>query len=165
MITPDYIRMMARYNQWQNASILGAAATLGDEDRKTDRGAFFGSIHGTLCHLLWGDEIWMHRFAGTPKPDGGIAGSPDLVADWDGFVTRRHAFDAVLLNWSATVEQRWLQGDHTWFSGAMGHDVTRPVAALVVHMFNHQTHHRGQVHAMLTAAGGRPGATDLAFMP
>ena len=68
MITPAHVATMARYNAWQNRSLYTAADGLTDEARKQDRGAFFKSIHGTLCHLLFGDQIWLHRFAGTPVP-------------------------------------------------------------------------------------------------
>ena len=67
MITSDYVRAMASYNRWQNESLYGAADTLTDAQRKEQRGAFFGSIHGTLNHLLWADQMWMSRFAGTPS--------------------------------------------------------------------------------------------------
>ena len=70
MITSDYVRTMASYNRWQNESLYGAAGTLTDAQRKEQRGAFFGSIHGTLNHLLWADQMWMSRFAGTPRPKG-----------------------------------------------------------------------------------------------
>ena len=68
MITLDYVRTMADYNRWQNGNLYGAADKLTDAQRKEPRGAFFGSIHATLNHLLWGDQIWMSRFANTPKP-------------------------------------------------------------------------------------------------
>ena len=68
MISPDYVRLMARYNQWQNGSLYTAADQLTQAGRQLDRGAFFGSIQRTLSHLLWGDQQWMSRFAGTPKP-------------------------------------------------------------------------------------------------
>ena len=66
MITPDYARAMAAYNRWQNRSLYREADALTDAERKQPCGAFFGSIHGTLSHLLFGDQVWMHRFAGTP---------------------------------------------------------------------------------------------------
>ncbi|MEO1325006.1 MAG: DinB family protein, partial [Pseudomonadota bacterium] len=62
MITNDYLRSMARYNRWQNGEIYGAAARLSDGERCKERGAFFGSIHGTLSHLYWADRIWLSRF-------------------------------------------------------------------------------------------------------
>jgi uncharacterized damage-inducible protein DinB len=166
MITPAYAQLMARYNVWQNASLYGAASTLTDDARKLDRGAFFGSIHGTLCHLVFGDQAWMHRFAGTPPPKAkSIAEATNAIQSWDELSSERRACDAMISQWAAALEPAWLEGDLTWYSGAMGRDITRPRAALVAHMFNHQTHHRGQVHAMLTAAGATPEATDIPFMP
>lgn len=156
---------MARYNRWQNESLYAAAATLSDAERRRERGAFFGSIHRTLNHLLWGDLIWMHRFVGSPKPPGGIKDSPELVADWDELVKRRQAMDETIIAWAAGLSQDWLEGSDTWFSGAMGREVTKPHWVIVTHLFNHQTHHRGQVHTMLTAAGAKPGDTDIVFMP
>jgi uncharacterized damage-inducible protein DinB len=82
MITPDYVRTMASYNRWQNQNLYGAADGLSDAARREQRGAFFGSIHGTLSHLMWGDQMWMSRFAGTPPPRGGIPGSVDLYTSW-----------------------------------------------------------------------------------
>lgn len=164
MIDTAYVATMARYNSWQNESLYRAAGMLADAARRADRGSFFRSIHGTLSHILWGDRMWMHRFAGTPKPEGGIAGSPDLVADWETLCTERRAFDKVIEDWAATLDPEWLEGDLVWFSGAVNREMTAPKALLVAHMFNHQTHHRGQVHAMLTAAGARPDDTDLMLL-
>ena len=64
MIDPAYVQRMARYNRWQNENLYGVADRLSDEERRRERGAFFGSIHQTLSHLMWGDRIWMSRFAG-----------------------------------------------------------------------------------------------------
>lgn len=164
MIDAAYIATMARYNSWQNESLYGAAATLDDDVRRADRGAFFGSIHGTLNHILWGDRMWMHRFAGTPEPTCGIAESPAMTADWDILCADRRAFDTVIEDWAAALDPAWLAGDLTWYSVAVKREITGPKALLVAHMFNHQTHHRGQVHAMLTAAGARPDNTDLMLL-
>ena len=68
MIRAEYARTMAAYNKWQNDSLYGAADTMEDGARKLDRGAFFGSIHGTLNHILWDDRMWMRRFAGSATP-------------------------------------------------------------------------------------------------
>lgn len=161
MIGTAYVRTMARYNAWQNQSLYRAAATLDDAARRQDRGAFFQSIHGTLCHLLWADRMWLSRFAGTPKPAVRIHESAGLVTGWDDLVVERQAFDATLADWADTLSPDWLSGDLTWFSGATQREMSKPVGLLVTHMFNHQTHHRGQVHAMLTAAGAKPEDTDL----
>ena len=66
MILPDFAQTMARYNRWQNGSLIAAAAGLSDAERRRDRGAFFGSIFATLAHLYWADTMWLHRFTGTP---------------------------------------------------------------------------------------------------
>jgi uncharacterized damage-inducible protein DinB len=165
MISPRYVRMMARYNHWQNQSIYAAADTLPAALRRQDRGAFFRSIEGTLNHILWGDMMWMHRFAGTPRPTGGIPQSPERVADWELLKAERVSFDQTIIEWADRLMEKGLDGNLTWFSGALGVEVTRPLAMLVVHFFNHQTHHRGQVHAMLTAAGAKPEDTDLMILP
>jgi uncharacterized damage-inducible protein DinB len=164
MITLDHIRAMADYNRWQNENLYAAAEGLSDAARKEPRGAFFGSIHGTLNHLLYGDQAWMSRFAGTPPPK--VATIPESVGmydSWEELKRERAAFDAVILDWAVRLDPAWLDGDLTWFSGAVGREVTRPKWLLVTHMFNHQTHHRGQVHCLLTQAGARPGTTDLPF--
>jgi len=164
VIDTAYVRTMARYNVWQNESLLTAAATLDDAARRQDRGAFFKSIHGTLCHLLWADRMWLSRFAGTPKPTHRIQESADLVADWADLVAQRQAFDVTILEWARGLSPEWLADDMVWFSGATQREMRKPRALLVVHLFNHQTHHRGQIHAMLTAAGARPDDTDLMLL-
>src|SRR5271169_804056 len=101
MITPDYVRILARYNAWMNAKLLAAAETLPDAERRCPRGAFWGSIHGTLCHLLWGDQMWMSRFAGTPAPPVGIKQSATLIEDFATLAAERRRFDGVITDWAA----------------------------------------------------------------
>jgi uncharacterized damage-inducible protein DinB len=165
MIDPGYVQRMARYNQWQNDNLYGVADTLPDAERRRERGAFFGSIHATLNHLLWADRIWMSRLAGTPRPAGGIPESVSLHADWNDLKRERAHFDAVMLDWADRLDPASLASELTWYSGAIKSELRRPTWLLVTHMFNHQTHHRGQVHCMLTQAGGKPGDTDLPLMP
>jgi uncharacterized damage-inducible protein DinB len=165
MIDVAWVATMARYNRWQNESLYGAASGLDDAARRMDRGSFFRSIHGTLSHVLWGDGMWMHRFAGTPRPEGGIADSPDMASDWETLCAERRAFDKVIEDWAAALDPEWLEGDLNWVSAAGDREMAAPKSVAVTHMFNHQTHHRGQVHAMLTAAGARPDDTDLIFLP
>lgn len=164
MIDASFAVTMARYNGWQNESLIAAASRLDGAARRAERGAFFGSIHGTLCHVLWADEMWLSRFTGSARPGCGIKDSPRLVEDWDGFVARRRTIDATISHWAGGIGQDWLDGDLTWFSGATQREMRRPCALLVMHFFNHQTHHRGQVHAMLTSAGARPQDTDLMLL-
>jgi uncharacterized damage-inducible protein DinB len=169
MISPDHTQMMALYNRWQNRSLYGAADRLTETQRKEQRGAFFGSVHGTLSHILFGDQIWLYRFTGdeTVKPVGAstIAESVTAVPDWADLKQRRIAVDEALISWTERMMPADLLGDITWYSGAMGQNVTRPKWQLVTHLFNHQTHHRGQVHCLLTQFGQKPDDTDIPFMP
>src|SRR5258708_34248037 len=98
MIDVPYVQCMARYNRWQNENLYGAADTLSDAERRRDRGAFFGSIHATLNHLLWADRIWMSRLAGTPCPNGGIPQSVAPPTDWDGLKRGRKRFHAAVVS-------------------------------------------------------------------
>jgi uncharacterized damage-inducible protein DinB len=167
MITPAHVQTLARYNRWQNRSIYGAADRLPDAERKRARGAFFESIHGTLSHLYFGDQIWMHRFTGTtPLPIATtIAESVTAMPDWVELKTARAAFDEVIVAWADAMSAADLEGDLAWHSGALGREVRRPRWLLVTHMFNHQTHHRGQVHCLLTQNGLKMADTDLPFGP
>lgn len=166
MITPEFVKMMARYNRWQNDSLYGAASTLTDDQRMLDRGAFFKSIHGTLNHTLWADRLWLSRFTDHPAPDAaGFDGSTKMYEKWDRLTSARRTTDQFIEEWGQEVTSGDLSGDLTWYSGAMGKELSRPCGLLIAHMFNHQTHHRGQVHGMLTAAGARPDDTDIPFMP
>ena len=165
MISPAYVRQMAAYNSWQNENQYAVANGLGEAARRLDRRAFFGSIHATLNHLIWADTMWMSRIAGTPVSyQCGIPESVELFENWQELAEERRRFDAVITDWAATVGNGDLDGELTWFSAAAGRELTKPRWICVTHMFNHQTPHRGQVHAMLTAAGVRPGDTDLALM-
>jgi uncharacterized damage-inducible protein DinB len=165
MIDRAYVQRMARYNGWQNENLYGVADRLPDAERRRERGAFFGSIHNTLSHLLWADQFWMSRFSDLPRPQVGIAESVSLYPDWDNLRQERVAFDRTILDWAGTIDETWLAADQTFYSAATKREWTRPRWVLVAHMFNHQTHHRGQVHCMLTQAGGKPSDTDLTVMP
>ena len=164
MITPAYVRTMAAYTAEMNRRFYAAAARLTDAERHADRGAFFRSLHGTLAHILWADHIWMSRFAGWDTPAATPRQSPGL---YPGFAALRHArgdTDARLVGWAATLSQDWLDQDLVWFSSALQREQRHPRALLVVHMFNHATHHRGQAHALLTAMGEDTGDTALPFV-
>ncbi|MBI1219341.1 MAG: damage-inducible protein DinB [Rhodobacteraceae bacterium] len=165
MVTADYVRLMARYNAWQNASLAQAVAGLDAAERARDRGAFFGSITRTMSHLLWADLVWMSRFEGGPRPEAGIADSPDLFPDAPETLARRVETDRRIRAWAEGLKDSDLGGNLRWMSGALGRETVKPFGFTVMHMFNHQTHHRGQIHAMLTAAGARPGDTDLFILP
>ncbi|WID95412.1 DinB family protein [Bosea vestrisii] len=164
MIDTAYVTTMAHYNRWQNRSLYDAAAALSDEVRRQDRGAFFGSIHGTFCHILWADQIWLSRFAGTPKPPVPGSESSRMIAEWPDLLAERQTTDALIEDWAGKLPPGWLAGDLTWVSGVSHREFSKPKALAVMHFFNHQTHHRGQVHAMLTAAGMKPDDTDLVLV-
>ncbi len=165
MITPDYCRAMAAYNTWQNKSVRRCAEALSLAELTQDRGVFFGSLMGTLNHLLWGDVLWMSRFDGGDAPSTDIPSSTDFTPTLAEWAAERIRLDARIEEWARRLHAIDLTGDLTWFSGSINADVTRPKAVCVTHFFNHQTHHRGQIHAMLTAAGQSPDRTDLVFMP
>ena len=100
MIYRAYVQRMARYNRWQNENLYGTADRLSDAERRRERGAFFGSIHQTLSHLLWADRIWMSRFTNVPAPPGGIPDSVSLYSDWDELKAQRKEFDEIVIGWA-----------------------------------------------------------------
>ncbi|MGJ8590197.1 MAG: DinB family protein [Yoonia sp.] len=165
MITPAYCQTMARYNAWQNTGLRAMIAEMDRDALYLDRGAFFGSIMGTLNHLLWGDTLWISWFDGGQGPDPSIKDSVDFTPTPAVWAAERFRMDARIKLWAERVSAIDLVGDLSWHSGAMSRDFTKPIALCVVQLFNHQTHHRGQVHAMLTAMGLKPNDTDLPFMP
>ena len=165
MIGIGYVQRMALYNRWQNENLYGTADRLTDEERRRERGAFFGSIQKTLSHLLWADRLWMSRFEGAQPPPAGNAESASLYPDWEQLKSRRVDFDAEIMRWAESLNADWLAGELTYFSQSSAGDIRGPCWRFVSHFFNHQTHHRGQVHCLLTQAGVKPQDTDLTMMP
>ena len=165
MISAAYCRAMARYNRWQNESLFEAAGTLSDEARREDRGAFFGSFHATLSLLYWADRIWLSRFDLCEPPDVPNAQSGEFVEDWAEVVSKREELDEVLITFCDAYKSGPVTGALEWYSGAIKADAKAPLGVAFTHLFNHQTHHRGQAHAMLTAAGASPKDTCLFIMP
>jgi uncharacterized damage-inducible protein DinB len=164
MITPQYVQALSAYNTEMNQRFYSAAARLSDDERKLDRAAFFGSIHGTLNHLLWADAAWMSRFAGWPMPDERPERGNPIFGDFAEMHARRLKLDEEICRWAAGLTEDWLVGELTWFSAMAQREMTASKTAILIHMFNHQTHHRGQAHALLTAAGQDTGDTDIAFI-
>ena len=161
MITPAYVRTMAAYNAEMNRRLYDAAGRLSEAERRADRGAFWHSIHGTLAHILWGDSQWMSRFDDWPRPTVGQKQSDHLIEDFAALRAARDKADADISRWAGAVDDKWLEADLVWFSGSAGREVTAAKRLLVTHFFNHQTHHRGQAHALITAAGEKTEDTDL----
>lgn len=166
MIEPAYVRTMARYNAWQNGQLSRALLSLPHKALVEDRGAFFGSILATANHLLWGDTIWMSRFdPSVPAPELPGTESVGLHPTAGAWSADRFRMDGKITAWANRIKAVDLRGDLTWYSGVLGRQMTVPVTEAIVHMFNHQTHHRGQMHAMLTHAGAVAPVTDLFIMP
>ena len=162
-MTPDIFRTYARYNAWMNANIFGGCERISDEIRKTDLGAFFKSIHGTLNHMMIGDRFWMARFTGGPLP--GVPLNTILFENFADLWTARQAMDKDITDFCATVTDTWLATAFTFTSVTYKKTFTYPNWLLMMQMFNHQTHHRGQVTTLMMQQGVDPGVTDLPAMP
>lgn len=165
MIGRDYCVAMARYNAWQNKQLIDVVQAMPHARMMQDEGAFFGSVLGTLNHLIWGDRIWMSRFDGGDPPEGSIETSKRLYPSVSRWRDARLATDHRIVGWAESIDPATLAGALHWYSGATGQNVSRPLGVCITHMFNHQTHHRGQIHAMLTRIGGAAPVSDLVFMP
>jgi uncharacterized damage-inducible protein DinB len=151
---------LAAYNRWANRRMYADAASLPDETRKRPAGLFFGSIHGTLNHLLVADYIWMRRFTGQgPRPErlNQILHEDfsELQAAREAEDDRIFAFVTALENYDKVLE----------YQNSSGKTFRQDLAPALAHFFNHQAHHRGQVHAGLTIAGIRePTSLDLLIL-
>jgi len=165
MISPDYCLTMARYNAWQNNQMKSALESLPLEALTQERGAFFGSILKTVNHLLWGDQLWMSRFDKGPGPQVEPKDNTTLTPTLAAWSSERFRTDGRILLWAEHVRGVELLGDLSWYSGLLKQDMSAPMGQAVSHFFNHQTHHRGQLHAMATAAGATGWVTDLILMP
>ena len=162
-MNPELYQTFARYNQWMNEKLYAACAALSDDQRKENCGAFFGSLHSTLNHLLFGDRAWMKRFTGRAymlKPIG-----EDIHDDFGDLKTARRDMDKEISEWAAGLTEDWLAQSVEWKSGVDGATRKQPRWRLASHMFNHQTHHRGQATTLLSQRGIDIGSTDLPFMP
>lgn len=149
---------MAQYNTAANLRLHAVCGTLDDRGRKADRGAFFRSIHGTLNHLMVGDLIWLARFEGNEVPSTGL--DSELYAGFDELTAARRALDARIEAFFAQLTVDRLRGEIAYVSHEGRYFVDR-LELLLPHFFNHQTHHRGQAHALLSQAGISPPSLDL----
>lgn len=161
MVNSSYVRTMAAYNAELNRRLYKASARLTDAKRRENRGAFWGSLHGTLSHLVWADQMWMSRFDAWPKPTTAIRDSAKMIENFDELRRIRVDADEKISDWAGRVTDEWLATDQTWFSAAVQKEMSRPRGFLATHFFNHQTHHRGQAHALITACGEKTDDTDL----
>jgi uncharacterized damage-inducible protein DinB len=161
---------MASYNEWMNIKVYEAARSLPDEAILANRGAFFGSITGTLNHLIVGDTIWLKRFATHPTKHLSLESIRHLPApkslgqllftDMQSLSERRKWLDTVITKWSHSIVESDL--DHILhYTNMKGVAADKSFFSLVMHFFNHQTHHRGQVTTLLSQVGIDIGVTDL----
>jgi len=163
MIDREYCQLMANYNRWMNERLYVVCAEFSDAERRRDRGAFFSSIHGTLNHLLWGDRMWLGRFIG-PLCTHPAFGA-DMFEDFDELSRERRATDQAMLVWAGSLTDAWLVSTLEYHSRVDGKTRRLPAGAAVVHLFNHGTHHRGQLTTLIKQAGVDPGVTDLPWLP
>ena len=159
----SYYETMAEYNAWMNRKLYRVCADVPDELRKKDLGAFFGSIHGTLNHLLLADLVWFGRFTGQPPQAKAL--NQELYSGFDELRREREAMDLRILDWTRALSRQRLGEPFTYTSLSDHKTRTRPFWVLVVHLFNHQTHHRGQLTTLLTQLRLDYGVTDLPWLP
>ena len=164
-------QLLARYNRWFNGCLYDACERLSDEERRRDRGAFFGSLHRTLAHVLHTDQIWLRRFVQQGEsfrslppellavPEGSSYTS-DLHSDWEGLRLARAALDAAIEAWLTEMQPEFLSSAMR-YANLKGVQRDHPAWMALTHLFNHQTHHRGQATTLLTQAGIDVGVTDL----
>jgi len=168
-----HITLLARYNAWMNNKLYEAAAALPAEELAADRGAFFGSLLGTLNHIAVADTIWLKRIASHPRFAPALAPVASLPAPaaldqplCDSLLAlreRRTWLDRLILDWSAGLAEADLDAviSYRRLNGESNH---RQLGLLLQHFFNHQTHHRGQATTLLSQAGVDVGATDLLLL-
>ena len=149
----------ARYNQAMNAQIYVACSKLRDEERRRNGGAWFKSIHGTLNHILLADKAWLGRFTGEPFVVAAL--DTELFETWDELRSERVAFDERLIAWIDALEAERLRENLTFQPMSRPGPVTLPLWLAATHLWNHQTHHRGQATTLMNALGADSGVSDL----
>ncbi|HLT30779.1 MAG TPA: DinB family protein [Myxococcaceae bacterium] len=168
MVSLEWVHALARYNRWMNDRLYGLAASLDDDLRKRDLGAFFRSIHGTLNHLLVADRIWLGRLEGIVVPEGhmgpGGIRSLDQVLheDFGALRQARRETDEAISAWVSGLTEARLAEPITYARRGQGQ--ASPLWWVLAQVFNHQTHHRGQITTLLKQQGCDPGVTDLIAM-
>jgi len=159
----DTFRAMAQYNRWMNERLYAVCADIPDAERRRDRGAFFKSIHGTLNHLLLGDRLWLGRFVDRPFQVDSL--DQELYADFDQLRVQRERTDREILDFSATLDEEALAREFCFTTIVNPGEHVFSFRHVLLHFFNHQTHHRGQVTTLIKQAGHEPGVTDLMWLP
>ena len=139
----DEVRLLAEYNAWMNGKLYAACAALSDDERKRDRGAFFHSIHGTLNHVLLADSIWMGRFERTPFNFTSL--DQELYASFVELAAQRAEMDKRIERWARGLTDSALGAKIEFTSQITKRTHAPTLWRVVLHFFNHQTHHRGQL--------------------
>ena len=164
MSTQAWAIEMALYNAWQNDKLYGICDGLSDDDRKQDRGLFFGSIHRTLDHILMVDRVlWDFTLTGQPARDWDP--NRKVTDDYPTLRQARADFDSMLLDALRARPETWLDETVRYHHPRLGRDRAHPRQFTLMQMFNHGTHHRSQVTAALTQMGIDYGNTDLPYNP
>ena len=152
------IQRFGRYNRWANRRLYDACAILPDEAYRARRPSFFGSIHRTLNHILVGDRIWLGRIRG--EPPNGLPLDAELYPDFATLRAARESEDDRIRAFADGLSESDLAGVIE-YANTSGARFAMPLGLILQHVFNHQTHHRGQVHALLKEAGAEPPALDI----
>lgn len=170
MSLKQHFELMASYNQWMNVKIYQAAGQLNASELAEERGAFFGSVLGTLNHIIVGDTIWLKRFAAHPSCSASLQEVSDLphptglnqivCADFSELQQRRIWLDKQIINWATGLREDDLD-DVLSYRNTKGVAGNKRFSHLILHFFNHQTHHRGQISVLLSQSGLDIGVTDL----
>jgi uncharacterized damage-inducible protein DinB len=153
--------MLAQYNHWANLRVYDAAASLPDRDYRADRGAFFRSIQGTLNHLLLADRVWMGRFSG--ETFAAPALDTILFDDLPTLTRERIREDERIRSFAAGLDIERLGHPLRYVRVSSNTVYSQPLWTALDHFFNHQTHHRGQIHAILTGLGVKAPELDLIY--
>ncbi|MHB8885719.1 MAG: DinB family protein [Methylovirgula sp.] len=152
-------QMFAGYNAWANVQIYESAAKLSYVDYRADHGAFFKSVHGTLNHLLVTDRIWMRRFTGTgTAPQRLDAILCESLAE---LRAARDDEDRRIIAYVDGLDEAQLSGRFRYRRVSTPDEIEQELAPALAHWFNHQTHHRGQIHSLLTRLTGAAPELDL----
>ena len=157
----DRFPVLARYNAWANHKLYRSVEALPDDQYRADRGAFFKSLQGTLNHLLVTDRIWMGRFTG--RPEVGLRLDTILHDDFDALHAARQNEDTRIITYVDGLDVAALAGTISYSRATAQESYVQELGGALEHLFNHQTHHRGQAHAILTGFGAEAPALDLIF--
>ncbi|MDO9417584.1 DinB family protein [Pararhizobium sp.] len=156
-----HFQMFAAYNLWANTLVYAAAAELSDAEYRENKGAFFGSMHGTLNHILAADRIWMKRFTG--GGDAPVTLDAVLFDDLKSLTAARQKEDARIIGWIDSLSEEALSQSFTYTPVSNPVEITQPLSPALTHVFNHHTHHRGQAHMILTSLGKPSQALDMSY--